>query len=166
NPYILPQLLDYALEEAKGQQARYLIDAYCGVGVFAIAGSAHFERYKGIEVNANAIRWARGNAGMNNANNGDFVIGEAQHIFADVDFPGQDTALIIDPPRQGCSREFVEQAIQFAPKTIVYVSCDPATQVRDLQWFMEGGYELIKVQPFDLFPQTRHIESVATLLRK
>ena len=72
---------------------------------------------------------------------------------------------MIDPPRKGSSREFLDQLIAFAPRRVVYVSCNPATQIRDLE-ILKDHYEIMKIQPFDLFPQTRHLECVVTLERK
>ena len=74
-------------------------------------------------------------------------------------------ALIIDPPRRGCDPDFLRQAIEFSPTRIIYVSCEPATQARDAQVFIDSGYKAIAAQPFDLFPQTRHVENVLTLAR-
>ncbi|MCW1922179.1 hypothetical protein OKA05_06420 [Luteolibacter arcticus] len=76
-----------------------------------------------------------------------------------------ETAVLIDTPRKGCSPEFLEQLIAFGPSRVLYVSCDPATQVRDLAILKEGGFQLQKVQPFDLFPHTRHLECMMTLTR-
>ena len=73
--------------------------------------------------------------------------------------------MIIDPPRKGCDTAFINQLLDFAPMKIIYVSCDPSTQARDLALFVAGGYRLAALQPFDLFPHTRHIESVAVLER-
>jgi 23S rRNA (uracil1939-C5)-methyltransferase/tRNA (uracil-5-)-methyltransferase len=73
--------------------------------------------------------------------------------------------LVIDPPRRGCDPDFLKQAIDFSPNTIVYVSCEPATQARDTQILVQAGYRAIEAQPFDLFPQTRHVENVLTLVR-
>ena len=73
--------------------------------------------------------------------------------------------MVIDPPRKGCTPEFIEQLLAFAPARLVYVSCDPATQVRDLKMLVAGGYQLEDVQPFDLFPHTRHLECVMTLVK-
>ena len=89
----------------------------------------------------------------------------AEHIFDEITFPADCTAVVIDPPRKGCGPEFLEQLFRFGPKRVVYVSCNPATQIRDLHSFHDHGYQLEKVQPFDLFPQTRHLECVATLSR-
>jgi tRNA/tmRNA/rRNA uracil-C5-methylase (TrmA/RlmC/RlmD family) len=73
--------------------------------------------------------------------------------------------VVIDPPRKGCTPEFLEQLTRFGPAKVVYVSCDPATQVRDLKHLAAAGYQLEDVQPFDLFPHTRHLECVMTLAK-
>ena len=86
-------------------------------------------------------------------------------MFAGVPFAGADAAVIVDPPRKGCGDEFLAQLAAFAPRTIVYVSCNPETQARDLATLAAAGYACLRVQPFDMFPQTRHVEAVATLTR-
>ena len=73
--------------------------------------------------------------------------------------------MVVDPPRRGCDEVFLNQLFAFAPERVVYVSCNPATQMRDLNAFAEHDYALTKMQPLDLFPQTRHLECVATLVR-
>ncbi|HCR37477.1 MAG TPA: SAM-dependent methyltransferase [Opitutae bacterium] len=163
NPYILPEFVDYAVKEARSEGIHYLIDAYCGVGVFALCASEHFKRCAGVEVSASAVRWAGGNACINGIKNCEFILGEAEHIFEEVDFPSSETAMIIDPPRKGCDEAFLKQLIAFGPKRLVYVSCDPATQARDLTFLVGRGYTIERIQPFDLFPQTRHIENIVTL---
>lgn len=80
-----------------------------------------------------------------------------------MDFPAEKTAVVIDPPRKGCSAEFLAQLFAFGPGKVVYVSCNPATQIRDLAEFDKAGYFVTAVQPFDLFPQTKHLECVVTL---
>ncbi len=163
NPFILPELIDYAISEAQG--TKYLVDAYCGVGVFALASAKKFEKVAGVEISSKAIVCANANAKINNIDNCEFLIGKAETIFADVSkkFEGENTSMIIDPPRAGCDTKFLEQLIDFSPKKLVYVSCGPDTQARDLAFLTTHGYKLLKLQPFDLFPQTRHIENVATL---
>ena len=86
--------------------------------------------------------------------------------FTSLEFPAADTVVVIDPPRKGCDENFLRQLFAFAPRAVVYVSCDPATQMRDLRQFLATGYALTAAQPFDLFPQTRHLEFVLTLARK
>jgi 23S rRNA (uracil1939-C5)-methyltransferase/tRNA (uracil-5-)-methyltransferase len=73
--------------------------------------------------------------------------------------------MIVDPPRKGCDQVFLDQLFAFGPERVIYVSCNPATQMRDLNAFVEHGYTLARIQPFDLFPQTRHLECVATLVK-
>ncbi len=163
NPFILPELVSYVLDQAAGAGLDHLVDAYCGVGVFALCGAARFETVVGVEVNAAAIHWARNNTRINGVTNATFTLGQAEAIFAEITFPGRRTAMIIDPPRAGCDAAFLEQLLAYQPARLVYVSCDPATQARDLNILHTGGYHIDRVQPFDLFPQTRHIESVATL---
>lgn len=163
NPHILPDLVGHALDQAEGP--RFLVDAYCGVGVFGICGASRFEKVTGVELNATAISLARANAQINQVKNVDFVIGEAEAIFAHLTFPGTESAVILDPPRRGCDRLFLSQLFAFGPARIVYVSCGPDTQARDLRDILEAGYAIERVQPFDLFPQTRHIENVVTLVR-
>lgn len=77
------------------------------------------------------------------------------------DFPRDTTVVVVDPPRKGCSEEFLAQLDEYKPQRVVYMSCDPATQARDTKFLVSYGYEVVSIQPFDLFPQTRHIECLA-----
>ena len=163
NPFILPKLIEYVLKEASAGNMKYLIDAYCGVGLFCISASSYFERLVGIEISASSIRWARINAEISKIENCEFIIGDAGNLFSSTKFESKNTAVIIDPPRKGCTMEFINQLVKYGAARIVYVSCAPDTQARDLASLQQGGYKTSHIQPFDLFPQTRHIESVATL---
>ncbi len=166
NPFILPAFTTYVREQAAKSGARFLVDAYCGSGLFALSAASAFERVAGIEISASSIGFARENATANGIANATFQAGDAAAIFAGLDFPPADTAVIIDPPRKGCDESFLTQLFAFGPRSVVYVSCDPATQMRDLRLFSAAGYTLSAVQPFDLFPQTRHLECVITLRRE
>ncbi|WPJ96390.1 class I SAM-dependent RNA methyltransferase [Coraliomargarita algicola] len=163
NPFILPELVDYVAEEASAEGARYLVDAYCGVGLFALSTAKSFEQVAGVEISEPAVRWAQANCKISNIKNARFVIGKAEAIFNGLKFPADETAMVIDPPRKGCDESFRQQLLQYRPQRLVYVSCDPATQARDLKEFIEGGYKITRIQPFDLFPHTRHIENVVSL---
>ena len=165
NPFLLPAFAGYVRDQAAAGGARFLVDAYCGSGLFALAAAPRFERVAGVEVSDTAVAFARENAAANGVGNASFLAGEAAAIFAGLDFPPGDTAVVIDPPRKGCDGAFLDQLLAFGPRTVVYVSCDPATQMRDLRRFVAAGYALAAVQPFDLFPQTRHLECVVTLGR-
>jgi 23S rRNA (uracil-5-)-methyltransferase RumA len=163
NPFILPDLIEHVAKEASAEGARYLVDAYCGVGLFALSTAKSFEQVAGIEISEPAVRWAQANCKISGIKNARFVIGKAEAIFKGLKFPSEATAMVIDPPRKGCDESFRQQLLQYRPQRLVYVSCDPATQARDLKDFIEGGYKITKVQPFDLFPHTRHIENVVSL---
>ncbi len=163
NPFLLPEMVAYVAEEATGDGSTNLVDAYCGSGLFSISASEWFDKCIGVEINPEASRWARANASINRLANCEYILGSASEVFAEVPFAGKDCSLVIDPPRKGCDAEFLQQTLAFGANRIIYVSCDPATQARDVKCLLEGGYQVAKLQPFDLFPQTRHVESIATL---
>lgn len=163
NPFILPAFTTHVAAEAAAGGTRFLVDTYCGSGLFALCLAHHFEQVAGVEVSETAVDWARRNAETNSISNVNFLAASAESIFADIPFTATETAVVIDPPRKGCSQEFLDQLIAFRPARVIYVSCNPATQVRDLAILRDAGFTLEKVQPFDLFPHTRHLESVMTL---
>jgi len=163
NPFILPVFTGYVREQAAASGARFLVDAYCGSGLFALSAAPSFERVAGIEISESSVAFARENATANGIANATFQAGDASAIFAGLTFPAADTVVVIDPPRKGCDENFLNQLFAYGPRAVVYVSCDPATQMRDLKLFAASGYSLTTVQPFDLFPQTRHLECVVTL---
>ena len=165
NPFILPAFTGYVREQAAASGAKNLVDAYCGSGLFALSCAPAFERVAGVEISETSVKFATENAAANGIGNATFRAGDAAQIFAGLDFPAADTAVVIDPPRRGCDELFLNQLFAFGPRAVVYVSCDPATQMRDLKGFLGAGYRLTAVQPFDLFPQTRHLECVITLVR-
>lgn len=169
NPFILPDFSRYVREQAAASGARFLVDAYCGSGLFALSAASAFQHVTGIEISESSVRFARENAAANNINNATFTAGDAAAIFTGLDasmFVPDDTVVVIDPPRKGCDESFLKQLFTFGPRAVVYVSCDPATQMRDLTHFLAAGYELCAAQPFDLFPQTRHLECVLTLRKQ
>ena len=163
NPFILPAFTGYVAEQASSCGAHYLVDAYCGSGLFSLCLAHKFKQVAGVEVSETAADWARRNAKLNEIENATFLAASAEAIFADITFPSEETAVVIDPPRKGCNQEFLNQLFAFGPSKVVYVSCNPATQMRDLTEFLSAGYKLSAVQPFDLFPQTRHLECVIVL---
>jgi 23S rRNA (uracil1939-C5)-methyltransferase/tRNA (uracil-5-)-methyltransferase len=165
NPFILPAFTSYVRAQAAGSGAQYLVDAYCGSGLFALSCAPAFAQVTGIEISETSVKFATENAAANGITNARFQAGDAAQIFAGLTFPAAETAVVIDPPRKGCDESFLAQLFAFGPRAVVYVSCDPATQMRDLKGFLAAGYTLTAVQPFDLFPQTRHLECVITLVR-
>ncbi len=166
NPFILEKFTSYVGEKARAGGARYLVDAYCGAGLFGLCLARDFEKVMGVEVNEAGARWAVKNVETNLLENVSILQADAEAIFAEIREPAAETAIVIDPPRKGCTPEFLAQLIEFGPERVVYVSCDPATQVRDYKILREAGFVLEEVQPFDLFPHTRHVECVMVLVNK
>ncbi|TAG08665.1 MAG: class I SAM-dependent RNA methyltransferase [Verrucomicrobia bacterium] len=165
NPFILPKFTQYVASQASADGLKFLVDAYCGSGLFSLTLAHLFEQVVGVEVSETSCAWAQKNAAANGINHARFITASAEEIFSQVEMPAQQTAVVIDPPRKGCTPDFIQQLVVFSPARIVYVSCDPATQVRDVKALVTAGYQLIEVQPFDLFPHTRHVECVMTLVK-
>lgn len=169
NPLILEAVLKY-LENLLHEfpNVHYLLDTYCGVGVFGITLSKFLKMFYGIEIDEKAVELATANAQINGVSNGKFVKGTAETIFQTAPLEAEKTLVLLDPPRTGCSEVFLEQMLKFQPQCIVYISCAPDTQARDLRQLLNCSphYHVHSLQPFDMFPQTRHIETVLTLIRQ
>jgi tRNA (uracil-5-)-methyltransferase len=175
NYHVLPLMVDHVVQSASAKPTTipssgpmtHLVDCYCGSGLFALSAAAAFDTVVGIEINEKAVQEATANAERNRIGNCQFRAASAEAIFADIGhYPRATTAVVLDPPRKGCSMDFLAQLLAFAPQRIVYMSCDPTTQARDAQVLLATGeYRLTSVQPFDLFPQTRHIECLAIFER-
>ena len=142
-----------------------LVDAYAGVGTFAALLAPHCKRVLAIEEAPSAVEDAR--EGASDVHNLEFVMAKTEEALARPGFlPSPPDALIMDPPRKGCHPSALEALKKLAPRRVVYVSCDPATLARDLRFLLTAGYQLEQVTPFDMFPQTYHIESISTLRLK
>ena len=142
-----------------------IVDAYAGVGVFAIMLAPHVGKSIAVEESHAAIDDARKNVG--DLQNVVFVEAKTEHALAslveDQGLDGPPDAVILDPPRVGCHREALDALLVMRPARVVYVSCDPPSLARDLDVLVSGGYTLDAVEPVDMFPQTYHVECVATL---
>ena len=163
NPFLLPRLLTFVLDAAASGGASTLVDAYSGSGLFALAAASRFKAVTGVEVSAGAVVAAKENAARNRITNVNFIAADAARIFEGLASSGGETAVILDPPRKGCDEAFLAQLLGFGPRTIVYVSCNPATQAHDLGHLLGAGYRARLIQPFDMFPQTKRLECVAVL---
>lgn len=216
NNYVLPLMVDAVIDAAMAPIAipsstssvisrpKYLIDCYCGSGMFALSVAAaaassattspsngndkhRFDACVGIELNEKAVQEATANAKLNGITNCHFMAASAEAIFTATrniaasddetttttktktttttlsvqDFPRDETVVVLDPPRKGCSEEFLKQLYEYSPQRIIYMSCGPATQARDAKGIIEiGQYDITSIQPFDLFPQTKHVENL------
>jgi len=166
NFFLLPKLVETVRERVRESGVRHLVDAYCGVGFFAIELADLVESFAGIEIDRLAIKAARANAAHRGRGNGDFVSGDVAAALPELvnRFSRASTAILLDPPRAGCSMAILELLRQTRPRQIIYVSCHPATLARDLNVLVRDKvYELLKVVPLDMFPQTQHIECVTDL---
>jgi 23S rRNA (uracil1939-C5)-methyltransferase len=141
-----------------------VLDLFCGMGNFSLPLARRAGRVAGVEAHAASIAHARVNATANNITNVEFYADDASAIMSRYHVADDLDLVILDPPRVGCY-QLSRELLKLQPKRILYVSCDPATLVRDLTPLVHGGYEVVSSQPFDLFPQTWHIESM-TLLRR
>lgn len=143
------------------------IDAYCGTGTIGLVAAKNgAAQVIGVDTVASAVRDARENAKHNGVENAQFVVGDAGSFMRERAAEGQPVdVLLMDPPRAGASEEFLASAVALAPKRIVYISCNPVTQVRDLAFLQKRGYVVRVVQPVDMFPHTDHIETVVLMSR-
>lgn len=141
-----------------------VLDAYCGIGTMTLALAEEAKKVYGVELITEAIEDAKINAEKNKIKNVDFVASDAGNWLVKKARKGLEVdRVVVDPPRKGLSKDFIQSVIEIQPERMVYVSCNPNTMARDIKMLIEGGYALEKVQPVDMFPQTYHIESVALL---
>jgi len=155
------------VREALSGKVPLLYDLYCGAGTIGIYVSDLAEKIVGVEYVEQAIADAQVNCALNGLDHLHFEVGDLGKMFdsAFVERNGRPDAVIVDPPRAGMAAAVVEQLLQLAPERIVYVSCNPATQARDLA-LMNELYQVDWIQPVDMFPQTLHVENLALLTRR
>lgn len=167
NPQQTEKLYSKAIEAADLDGSQTVIDAYCGIGTISLAVAKHAKQVEGVEVVAEAVNDAKHNAKANGIHNAHFVTAKAEEQMAKWQQKGlKPDVLIVDPPRKGLDASLIEAAGKMAPQKVVYVSCNPATLVRDIQRWQVEGYHVAKpIQPVDMFPQTTHVESVTVLER-
>ena len=138
-----------------------IIDAYAGVGTFAITLSEFAKNIIAIEESKSALKNAIDN--MNNLENIEFIQGKTEEILGNLKIKAD--VLILDPPRAGCHIDTLNAIIDNPPKKIIYVSCDPKTLMRDIDLLSKSQFKLVSIDPIDMFPQTHHVECVATMLQ-
>jgi 23S rRNA (uracil-5-)-methyltransferase RumA len=144
-----------------------VVDGFCGSGLFALFLSPFSSTVYGIEGDKQAIHTARKNMKYHRCDNvvlmqEDMTAGLEKMIHNGI----RPDVLIIDPPRVGCKSSLIEQIVRLAPRKIVYISCNPATQARDIRLLCDRMFHLEFLQPMDMFPHTAHIEVIALLVRK
>lgn len=151
--------------DLKGDELIY--DLYTGTGTIAQFVSKKAKKVVGVEAVPDAISAAKENAERNNITNCEFFVGDMKNVFNQefINTHGQPDVIITDPPRDGMHKDVVQQILNIAPKKVVYVSCNSATQARDLA-LMKEQYVITKVQAVDMFPQTHHVENIVLLEKK
>ena len=167
NPQQTERIYQTAIENAGLDGSQTVIDAYCGIGTISLAAAKHAKQVYGVEIVPAAIDDAKHNAKRNGIKNAKFVVGKAEEQFAKWQEEGlKPDVVIVDPPRKGLAESLIKATGKMAPQKVIYVSCNPATLVRDIQRFAEQGYHVMKpIQPVDQFPQTTHVESITVLSR-
>ena len=163
NPVQTEVLYRTAIEFAGLRGTETVIDAYCGIGTIGICAAAKAARVIGVELNPDAVRDARLNAGENDIANIEFYQADATKWIAA--YEGKADVVFMDPPRSGSTEKFIKSVAKLNPDRVVYVSCGPETLARDLETFAAYGYEVKRIQPVDMFPHTEHVESVCLLTR-
>jgi 23S rRNA (uracil1939-C5)-methyltransferase len=149
------------LDRVSPEPDQVVVDAYSGVGTFALLIAPLVRTVIGIEEARSAVRDAEHNG--RDVPNAQFIRGKTEAVLPELAQRLQ--AVVLDPARVGCHPAVLEALVRLSPRKVVYVSCDPSTLARDLRVLVDGGYTLDEVQPLDMFPQTYHIECVATLTR-
>ena len=167
NPIQTEVLYNTTLEFAGLTGKETVIDAYCGTGTIGIFASPKAKKVVGVELNPDAVKDARVNAKLNSAENTEFYNADAGEFLADTAASNEKyDVVIMDPPRSGSTVKFLKSVVKLAPKTVVYVSCNPETLARDLMFLVRNGYKVKKIQPVDMFPHTNHVETVVLLSHK
>ena len=158
------KLYNIALDYAGFSGKERILDAYCGIGTIGIIASDRCREVLSVELNPEAVKDAKNNVRLNGAENVEVYVNDAGRFMRDLAAKKEKLdVLFMDPPRSGASEEFLASALELRPSKIVYISCEPTTLARDLRSLTEGGYEMKKAVPVDMFPYTEGVETVVLL---
>ena len=167
NHHQAQRLYEAAIAQAEITKEDTVLDLYCGVGTITLAMASAAGKVIGVEVIPQAVEDARDNAKRNGIENAEFFCGDAGQAALDLEAKGiKADVVVVDPPRKGLNADTIEALHRFAPRRIVYVSCDPATLARDVALLKEKGYTLKNAMAADLFPRCAHVESIVTLIKE
>ncbi|MFS9131268.1 23S rRNA (uracil(1939)-C(5))-methyltransferase RlmD [Streptococcus australis] len=166
NTEMAEKLYQTAIDFAELREDDVVIDAYSGIGTIGLSVAKHVKEVYGVEVIPEAVENSQKNAELNGISNAHYVCDTAENAMKNWLKEGiQPTVILVDPPRKGLTESFIKASAQTGADRIAYISCNVATMARDIKLYQELGYELKKVQPVDLFPQTHHVEAVSLLVR-
>ena len=167
NHHQAQRLYETAIERAGITKEDTVLDLYCGVGTITLAMAKYAGKVIGVEVILQAVQDAKENAARNGIENAEFFCGDAGQAALELEQKGiKADVVVVDPPRKGLNADTIEALHRFAPRRIVYVSCDPATLARDVALLKERGYQVANATAADLFPRCAHVESVVCLTQK
>ena len=165
NTFLVDRLVDSVIEMGGFAGSEAVLDCYCGSGLFSLFLAGYVRQVFGIEVDRELVKCARLNYENYGISNATVFRGDAKDVVRDELIAGKiniDT-VFLDPPRIGCGRDVLSGIVELKPEKIIYVSCNPATQARDIRYLTDKGFSLRALQPMDMFPQTKHIEVIALM---
>ena len=164
NPVQAERLYQIGMEAANITKDDIVFDLYCGIGTISLFMSKYAQKVYGIEIVKEAVEAAKTNAKINNVENAEFLCGDVENVLQDLLYSKKvmPDIIMVDPPRKGLDKNTIQNILKVRPKKLVYISCNPATLVRDLS-ALEEVYEIKKIKPVDMFPFTSHVECVALM---
>jgi len=162
----LEQMVNIIMDFVRPLKINFILDAYCGIGTFALFLSRLAQEIWGIEENSEAIRMAEENTVLNKLYNLNFIRGKVEDLIYRAGEKRSFDLIILDPPRKGCERNILQAIKKLKIKHIIYISCNPSTLARDLAFIVELGYIIKKIKPVDMFPHTSHIETICHMQMK
>ena len=164
NPVQTEKLYNKAMEFARLDKDTTVIDAYCGIGTIGLVAAKTAGNVVGVELNPDAVKDAISNCKRNGMKNARFYCDDAGEFMQALAENGESADVVfMDPPRSGSSKKFIDSLTAMKPERVVYISCNPETLARDLQFITKKGYGVKKIQPVDMFPHTTHVETVCLL---
>lgn len=167
NPVQTEKLYGKAMELVGLTGKERVIDAYCGIGTIGMVAAKSAKEVIGVELNPDAVRDAIKNAKRNQMKNIRFYQDDAGRFMEKMAAKGEKADVVfMDPPRSGSTEQFMKSAVTLAPQKIVYISCDPQTQARDLKYLTKHGYKAMGAYPYDMFPFTKHAENIVLLVKQ
>jgi len=168
NSSLVDTMVDTVVRACALSGVENVLDAYCGSGLFSLFLAPCVQRLFGVDADEEAIRCAEENFQEEGVSKGEFFAGDVGGIVRKLFLEKQTPVdvVVLDPPRIGCSSDVLEGLLRLGSSRIVYISCNPTTQARDIRRLLDGGYRLKELQPLDMFPQTKHIEVIGILERE
>ncbi|WP_350343261.1 23S rRNA (uracil(1939)-C(5))-methyltransferase RlmD [Proteinivorax tanatarense] len=166
NPTQTEKLYGKAIEMANFKGNEVVMDAYSGIGTIGIILSEKVKSVIGVELNKDAVKDSIKNAKLNKVQNARFYEGDAGEFMLHMKEEGQKLDVVVmDPPRSGSDERFLSSLVKISPKKVIYISCNPITQSRDIKFLIKHGYKVKEIQPVDMFPHTAHVECVVLMSR-